>query len=215
MITQLNVANMALANLHQDPIVSVDEGSDRALAVREYWEMSASAFLSEFDWSFATRVKSLTRFPDGEHDPIPYKYAYQMPNGFVKLIDVFGLRPEGRGQFSPLERPDYEVRTSGDVLSPILILCSNWETPRLKYVGIDQTFDHYTPAALEALTLRLSMFMAVKLDAAQGINVIADLYSNARMNAINAEARMSDSNKKIISSYTQARMSAPSQARPE
>ena len=214
MITQLNIANMALANLHQEPIVSLDDGSDRALAVREYWEMSASAFLSEFDWSFATRVADLTRFPEGTHNPMPYKYAYGMPDGFVKLIDVFGLRPGGRDPFSALERPDYEVRVSGEDLSPTLILCSSWETPTLKYVALDKTFDHYTPAALEALALRLSMFMAVKLNAGDKVNLVGELYSNARMNAINAEARMSDSNKKLISSYAQARLSQ-AQARSE
>ncbi len=138
-----------------------------------------------------------------------YVARRNLPNGFVKLIDVFGLRPEGRGQFSPLERPDYEVRTSGDVLSPILILCSNWETPRLKYVGIDQTFDHYTPAALEALTLRLSMFMAVKLEAGDKVGLVGDLYSNAKMNAIQKPGKTYEGLVEQISErYEQGRRSA-------
>ncbi len=58
------------------------------------------------------------------------------------------------------------------------------------------------------------MFMAVKLNAGDKVNLVGELYSNARMNAINAEARMSDSNKKLISSYAQARLSQ-AQARSE
>lgn len=212
MITSLNIANAALVKIGEQAISAMDENQDRAFAVRECWEISLSAFLSEFDWSFATRVDHLVRLPEGDHDPAPYRHAYALPNGCVKLITVFGFRPGGRGMFSALEKPDYEKRISGSELQAIQIICSNWGDPMLKYVSLDATLDMYTPAAREALVYRLAIALDEHLAASAHIGNLTELYARAKENAIYAEARTTDI-KKLVGTYTAARTGAAPEQR--
>src|SRR5262245_58781266 len=85
---QIHIANSALYRLGEKPLVSFDEGSQKANAVQELYADCRDTLLSWQSWPFAT-----VRQPLGRLDitpPSDYRYYYRLPTEPwpLRVIDI-------------------------------------------------------------------------------------------------------------------------------
>jgi len=84
------LANYALNAIGIDMINSIDQNSDSARQVKEYYEIILRRILSEYDWNFARRTVDIFEVvPPDEYKN--YDYAFGLPEDFVAARRV---RPE-------------------------------------------------------------------------------------------------------------------------
>jgi len=91
-MTETEIANLALARLNQDPIVSLEDGSDRGKKVRTIYPAAIATFLAAHEWQFARRIDIPARL---DIEPKAYQFAYALPEDCIKLISV-SMREKAR-----------------------------------------------------------------------------------------------------------------------
>lgn len=168
MLTETDVANLALARLSFEPIVSIAEKTDRAKMVRPVWPVVLRTFLAAHDWSFAKREVKPARLALTNDGTIPYRYAYAFPDDMVKLRSVrratairwFGLaRPE---------RPEvaYEVMRYSDARQQAIF--TDAADVVVEYTSGAAPLDDFSPDALDALASKLAAELCLNLKDATG-----------------------------------------------
>ena len=90
MASKVTIANLALLQLGEEPIVSFDDGSDSANRVSVLYDEAVLSVLSKGAWSFATfraELAALTTTPEWE-----FSYAFQLPTNpkLLKLLKING-----------------------------------------------------------------------------------------------------------------------------
>lgn len=203
MITKIDIANFALLRIGQTAITSVDDNHPNALAVRQYWEPSLLAFLGEYNWSFATRVATPGRIVAPEAEIHPHHRAFSLPADFIRLIGLVERCADHR-VFPHYER--YEIRLVGPPNAVQRVLCCDIEAPTIKYISRDIALEYFTPAALEALGLRLAIQLDMTLNAGANFKGLSDFYNFSRASAIAAEADTSERRRLGPGAYNLARI---------
>lgn len=84
MLTDVNLANMALIPLEDGPISSLEEENEAARLCKAAMPGAIETVLAEHDWNCATRLSTLgaTLADPPAHG---YAYAYQLPNDCLKV----------------------------------------------------------------------------------------------------------------------------------
>ncbi len=184
MITPTDVVNRALGYNNLAQINSLDDDSPAAEAAQLQWEMCFNAFLQEYEWSFAKRAVTPAR---AAYQPLTWKYAYSLPDDFIRKIAFTipeALRTFGRRTPHRPEVPHEIMRVTGQ-RHPFI--CSDSDDVILEYVSNKTLLEEFTPAAVEALELKLAeklcltlkrdpsgaqgflQLYAIHLDAAKGV----------------------------------------------
>jgi hypothetical protein len=80
--TQLEIANMALILLGQEPLLSFDKDSRNGRAVRAFFEAARVGVLEDGQWSFAT--KRVVLAPDETPPAFGWDQQFTLPSDFLK-----------------------------------------------------------------------------------------------------------------------------------
>jgi hypothetical protein len=178
MVSEVDIANLALAHLGDDATVaSIDppEGSVQAEHCARFYPMARDALLEMHPWNFATR-----RIAGAEVTPLDtgWQYAYAMPSN---ALNVFAVLPPGAldDYNSPL--PTSTVTLSdGSLASPMpwnsltqpqpfavetnedgdTIIVTNQESAVLRYVLRVTDTAKFSPLFTTALTWLLASYLA-------------------------------------------------------
>lgn len=159
MINKIDICNMALAQLGQEPIASLEQDDERARRCRLFYEPVKQEVLRTHHWGFACGECSLDlldTLPEGE---FPYVYAYPQDCLFVRK--VFGAASGGKAApFQEGYRQDRQAR---------VILCALPQA-RAQYTRNVQDSSVFDAAFVKAFSLALAADLAVSLtgDAALG-----------------------------------------------
>jgi len=89
MSSKIEIINMALRRLGEQPIVSLTEGSEPANVVSDVYDLVLDNELRAWSWPFATTTQTLAQV-SGETPP-DFGYVFQLPASYlqvVKLIDT-------------------------------------------------------------------------------------------------------------------------------
>lgn len=163
MLTETDVANLALSRLSIDPIISITENTDRAKKVRPVWPVVFKTFLTAHEWSFAKKFDRPARLSLPANDPLPYRYAFAIPEDMVKLRSV--MAPERRRLFG-IVRPErrevmYEVMRYADTRKQAIFTES--ADIVIEYTSSATILDDFSPDAIDALASKLAAEVSLNM----------------------------------------------------
>jgi hypothetical protein len=86
MASQTGICNRALEKLGEDPIVSIDDGSKQAQALKRVYTDTLNALLVEHPWHFAKKRAAL---PASATVPAwGFNFGYPVPADFLRLLAI-------------------------------------------------------------------------------------------------------------------------------
>ncbi len=173
MANETDVANIALTLLGQDPIVSINDDTTRAvIAKRRLPDVRDSVLELPPAWNFATTRTTLT----AQLATAPawgFAFAYALPADFVALVTTRDQTSEFR-----LEYTAADGRILATDLSPV----------DLMYVAKVTTVSVWPPSFVDTVATKLAAEMAIKLT--RNINLMKVMYDLFQVKL--DEARLSD-----------------------
>lgn len=88
--TEVEVCNLALTELGEDAITSLDDDSDRARVCKKFYGPSRNATLRAHPWNFALKRAQLAQLATAP--AWGFSYAYQLPSDCLRVLrfDVDG-----------------------------------------------------------------------------------------------------------------------------
>ena len=151
-MSKIDICNMALAHLGQEPISSLRQEDERARRCNLFYAAVKKEVLRTHNWGFASRIAALSLLAKKEGPSSLYTYAY--PQDCLFLRRVFG---EGRGlsktPFKEVFDQDLHCRV---ILTPIAQAKAEYTRDILD----ENLFD---PAFTKAFSLALAADLAVAL----------------------------------------------------
>lgn len=159
MTERVDIVNLALVWLGEQPVSSIEDDSERARVMKANYSTARDATLEKEEWSFAIK-----RFTPAilEQTPDPRYYAYEVPADILRVLTVespnhgsVGWIP--RAMHEPMQRTQVEwVLEDGMILS---------RAPEILCRGIRRTPDEgsFSNLFVNALAARLAYQCAMPL----------------------------------------------------
>lgn len=157
MASKVEICNLALSNLGAKAISSITESSAEARACNTWWDVTLKTFLTDHNWSFATKEKALSLSTETNDN---WEYVYIYPSDCLKIQSI--VIP--RGEYIPIE---YEVELNASN-SGRIILCDEAGV-YVRYTHLITNTEVITANPLLALSLLLSCNIAPILTVSQEI----------------------------------------------
>lgn len=95
-MNQLTICNMALANISQEAITSIDADQAPAIACKLYYDIVRDQLLRKYPWRFARKVAELVVTAT---EPINWELDYDPPADALRILSVI---PEGGTSLAPV-----------------------------------------------------------------------------------------------------------------
>jgi hypothetical protein len=170
--SDLDVVNIALAQLGQDSISSFDENNKRARISNALYPSALRSVLTRGQWTFARRLRQLQQIPDANVDTKLFPYVYLRPSDAVMSI---GLVPLTR-------RIKWEM-INGQIHTGI-------NPAYLYYISSDTPPSDYTPPFVTSLSFYLAAMLAYPLtqDDELGQNMLTRQFPFVLAEALSADA---------------------------
>lgn len=142
----VTIANLALAHIGDQSIVSMDDSSQEARFTKLFYQQVRQELLRYHNWNFATSLVQLTTDPVA---PIfDWGYAYYLPSDFFRLITVNSF-----GQEQPTET--YQIQGNQ--------LLSDAGEAKISYIADVVDENLFDSLFTEAFVLRLASKLAKPL----------------------------------------------------
>lgn len=151
MVSKIDICNLALAQLGQEPITSLTQSDERARRLNLFYEPVKQEVLRTHNWAFAAAEEPLALLETREH-PLPYVYQYPLDALYIRRV----FRP-GSGRQNGLFR---EVYIQAGNIRALKSNISNASAEYTRNVGDENLFD---PAFIKAFSLALAADLAVAL----------------------------------------------------
>lgn len=182
MIRNVDLVNSALGRIGLQEVLELEELNERAKHGSRAWVSSFEPFLSEYDWSFATRVVQLPEFVLSDEQKKllhPLDRAFQLPSDFVKLRKVNIGADAAQLSWAFIQRYPYRIQ----LLNTHRVLATNMPVVFLEYTCNSFDLGQMSPPAAEALTLRLAMYLDFAMKAGAMAQNLGAMYEYARRQA--------------------------------
>lgn len=154
MITKIDICNLALAHLGQEPISSLTQDEEKARRCNLFFEPVKREVLRTHNWAFAGSLVSLSLLAHYPHTPWPYRYAY--PKDCLFLRKVYAKEnPAQSYAFKEIYEQDIHAR---------VILCGA-EQAQAEYTRDVKDESLFDPAFVKVFSLALAADLAVTLTA--------------------------------------------------
>ena len=152
MITKINICNLALAQLGQSPISSMEQENEKARRLKLFYAPVRDEVLRTHNWAFAGVREELVLL---ENDPDEQGYfTYQYPTNALFIRSVFDENHH-RVAFEENFRPDLQRRVLRVPVS------KSW----VEYTGRITDESLFDPAFVKSFSLALACDLAVTLTA--------------------------------------------------
>lgn len=146
---KVDIVNLGLRNLKQDPVTSIDppdDDSKAAAAGADWYDQARRATLEAHTWNFAQKRANIGAESAG---PLfGYSKKYQLPNDYIRLVRI--------GEDYNFAEDDYEIEDG-------FFLCDVEAPLRLVYIYDNVTIGKYPALFVTALAYKLAAFMAYEL----------------------------------------------------
>lgn len=152
MISKIDICNMALAHLGQEPISSLKQDNESSRRCDLFYEPVKREVLRTHNWAFAASIAKLALLPQNTSSEWSYMYAY--PQDCLFLRRVFGADNNlPNTAFKELYRQDIHAR---------VILCgvAKAQAEYTRDVKDEGLFD---PAFVKVFSLALAADLAIAL----------------------------------------------------
>ena len=154
MISNIDICNMALAQLGQGPISSLEQEDERARRCRLFYHPVRQEVLRTHNWAFATAEADLTPLGELEHSAGRYVYAYPQDCLFMRKVFEESA-PERALSFKELYRKEHPGR----------VLVCRAARARAEYTRDIKDASIFDPAFVKAFSLALAADLALTLTA--------------------------------------------------
>ena len=135
--TKLEVANMALSLLGQEPLVTFDANTRNGRTIRLFFEAARVGALEDGGWSFSTKRQVLS--PLASSPAFGWVYEFSLPSDFLKEQFVYDTNAED---------VDYRVE-SGKLLTDVNVI-------KLIYTWDQQDYSEYSAKFIELFAYKLA-----------------------------------------------------------
>jgi hypothetical protein len=116
MSSQIEILNVALRRLAEQPINSLSEGSEAADVMSDLWDIIYKQELRSYPWRWATTTAELAAIADEE--PPDFPCVHQLPSDYLQMQDiidtatggvVYSCWDEDYGRFA-VNQDEWEIR---------------------------------------------------------------------------------------------------------
>lgn len=149
MASQVDIGNRALSKLGEARIISLDDDTKNARAIKAAFDIVRDAEFRAHRWHF---TKKRTTLPALSTTPaFGWDFQYQLPSDFIQVIQV--------GYYDPIvDLSDYRTSGSRDwEIEADAVLLTNAEAPLpLRYVARVEDTTRYDSTFIEVLACRLA-----------------------------------------------------------
>jgi hypothetical protein len=157
-MTELEAANRALMFLGVEQIASLNDDGKPARVMRELLPSTKKLVLTEFPWSFATRITALA--PAYAAAPEGFGKSFAYPSGALAVRKVYeGTAHKRFTEFSVFE------------ISGVRYVAAQLESGNIEYVENIDSVALWPEQAAECLAARLASDAAVTLDGSPELSV--------------------------------------------
>ena len=211
MADQLSIENLALLRLGEEPIITVGDSSERALALAAIYDDMRDVVQSDYPWKFCTVRANLS--PSGTPPIFGYRYQYPLPSDCLKFWGIVGAHSSGWpmssstwGEVDPRLRYDIEGQY---VVTNVQV---NGFLP-VKYSIQITDESQFTPLFGSTFALRLAAEVAYRLtrNAALKGEILKEYFLELNK-ATSADAKQGTPNKALPERWQDARMTGNSGA---
>lgn len=147
----LNVANMALSQLNQENLQSLDESSVTAAQVNVMLRPAVRMVLQENDWKSARKRIALA--PMLSEPAFGYDNQFKLPDDFIRIVKISGVDSEG----IELSGEDLTWTREGDRI------LADADLIRLIYIAYPENASTLDPYITDAIAFFLASRLAAKL----------------------------------------------------
>lgn len=157
MANKTDILNMALVNLGQDVIATVEEISKEANTLRIHYDNALKDVLRDYDWGFAKRQITAAELPEA---PLLFAHAYAYPTDCAKARRVMrGFQTGGVAKVAARQSIIFEVGRSSDGKQKAIL--TNCPPPAiLEYTTANIQPSELDPKFVTAFSWRLSAAIA-------------------------------------------------------
>jgi len=157
MANQIDICNLALRYIGEQPIGALDEGSEAANVLTDMFDLLYKEELRGYPWRWASTTVELAAVTE---TPPDFAYVHQLPADYVqvqRLIEqnsgetLYDLWDELYGKYV-LRNQEWEIRENK--------LYSNWSDVTLKYTKLITDYSSLDPTFVEAFAWRLAFAIA-------------------------------------------------------
>lgn len=143
MSTSVDIANFALGRLGAERILSLTQDTENAILANLHYEQTVRQVLRSHPWNCCKTRDTLTRLSDAP--AFGYKYAYQLPIGFLRALTVNNANSEA----------DHDKwKVEGETL------LTDETSVQLVYVYYEEDATKYDALLVDALAVKLASKMA-------------------------------------------------------
>lgn len=185
----LDICNLALDHLNQDPINSItDPVSKTEKLLSRWYDNVRKRVLRMHTWNFA--IKTLTISPNALGDPLDWTHEYVLPSDYIRLVSI-------GDKLMPTKH--YDVQAGR--------LLINAEGPlRFRYVFDNQNVEQYDPLFVEYFAGELALAVSFALSANLGLkNNIAEMLRELRQSAFSVDGQERPPRRRETSRFKRAR----------
>lgn len=161
MANQIDICNLALRHIAEQPINSLTEGSEAANVLSNIFDFVYEEELRSYPWRWASDTEELAQV--SAEEPPDFAYVHQLPADYLqmqRIIDLvtgstyYDAWDEYYGRWS-LRQAEWEIRDGK--------IYSNWETLTIKYTKLITDYSKLDSTFVIALSWRLAHEIAPSL----------------------------------------------------
>lgn len=192
-----DICNLALANIGQGTIDSLDEASEPARQCKLHYSHERKQLLGMFRWNFAERTEKLAMLAE---ENIKWKYVYAYPSRCLIIHSVYSKEDVDIKDMHPNEFEVFMVNESVQAIG------SNVEMAYCDYTADVSNADVFPEEFVEALARKLAASIAIPLSASpELLKNNYQLYQGALLGAKFHAIRQEERKTNYPSGYTDAR----------
>ena len=166
MANPVQVANKAIILVGGIPILSFDDDTTEAIAVKASFDMVRDRVLEARQWTFADKRIKLT--PDAVAPEFDYSHRFLIPSDVIRVLKVDDLR--GMGELMWEREGEYILTDASEI--------------QVKYIKRVNDVNKWTPSAIDCFSFSLASELAMPLtEDVQKVQLYAGMYSNKLIDA--------------------------------
>ena len=167
MASQIQICNLALRHIAEQPIASLDEASEPANVLTDVFDFVYQEELRSYPWRWASETATLAEIASEE--PPDFAYVHQLPADYLmmqKILDkisgetLYDIWDELYGRYT-LRQSEYEIRQGK--------LYSNWSDVDIKYTKLMSDYSKLDSTFVIAFSWRLAYEIAAALTSRDGL----------------------------------------------
>ena len=180
-MTKVEIANMALIRLGQDPIISLDDDVKGARTIKAVWDMVRDSVLREHLWNFAIKRATLAQLDEEAENWT----VFGLPADCLRVVSVDGA-------------DNWRVENGR--------LLADGDSVKIKYIARVDDPSLYDPTFAEAFALRLAIVVAYSLvGSAEVVKQLWDEYLYKFGSAVGVDGQEGTGKIEFESNWTRVR----------